>query len=103
MTKGGHHRWAARLSYRRWVMKTPKEVQNLTRIRKVTEPLLHDGVTIADLVYRPCDMGLFGGEGYSLSLYKAPNKIQGMRFGHMPTDEEIVAGVKTILKSLNYY
>jgi hypothetical protein len=88
-------------------MKTPKEVQNLTRIRKVTEPLLRDGVTIADLVYRPCDMGLFGGEGYSLKLCKAPNKIQGIRFvhgirfEHMPTDEEIITNVEKVLREIH--
>jgi len=68
----------------------------LRRIREIAEPLLRDGCVIVDIVYRPFDMGCFGGEGYSLVLYKAPDKIHGIRFNESPSDNEIIKGVEVI-------
>ncbi len=72
------------------------EIEELRRIREIAESLLRDGCEIADIVYRPFDMGCFGGKGYSLVLYKAPDKAHGLRFNDSPSDEEIIKGVEMI-------
>ena len=67
--------------------------ETLDRIHKVATPLLRDGCTIADIVYRPADFGVFGGEGFSLVLSRPPNFSHGMRFRDAPSDNDIAAAV----------
>jgi hypothetical protein len=73
------------------------EIKVLRKIRETTEPLLKNGCEISDICYRPFDMGVFGGKGYSLVLYKPPDRMLGVLFGDKPlTDKEIIRNVEEI-------
>ena len=67
----------------------------LRKIREVATPLLHDGVVIQDIVFRPFDMGVFGGNGYTLVLVKPSNrKMYGCVFPEEPTEDRIKCSVE---------
>lgn len=76
-------------------------LDELKRIRVVTEPMLTDGVTIADLVYRPCDMRVFGAAGFLLVLQKGCNRMCGIDLGvNPPSLASIEGGVRKIQEIL---
>jgi len=79
-----------------------KITDNLIAIRTEATRHLSDGVYIADIVYRPFDMGVFGGEGYSMVLHKRSNKTLGVRFGVDPPSPETVGKqTKIIVEKLS--
>lgn len=79
-----------------------EEIDNLTYISTEAKKHLKNGVVIYDNIYRPFDMGVFGGSGYSLILAKPPHKIFGVRFGDkLPSTELIAEKVQMIVEKIS--
>jgi hypothetical protein len=72
----------------------PFEMRVLARIGKTLERILPDAIVVADLVYRPVGMGVFGGKGYTMMLAtKDRTRRHGVRFENPPTAKQIREGV----------
>ncbi len=74
----------------------------LKTIREEVEKHLKNGVVLTDVVYRPFDMEVFGAAGYTITLYKPPDRMRGIRFGkELPTPEVIGENVRRVVDRLS--
>ena len=72
----------------------------LQKIKDVAEGYLTGGCKIADIVYRPFDMGVYGASGYGLILFKK-DKTLDVNFGDgIPSIKKIKEGVAFIVERI---